>query len=200
MTNIVDLRTFTNSVSVPTLVLVDLQEEYLASSRALAIPDAAGALANCRSAIRHARGRGYPIAYSRWIGQAPYFNPATRFSRWIEGFEPSGSDLIFERSLPSCYTNEQFAEVMTSCGGNFVLAGFAGEVACLATAIEAFHRGHRVTYLADASASHAIENTSAKDVHKFVSDVMALWAGVTNTEAWIRSSATTTRTRSPQHA
>jgi nicotinamidase-related amidase len=200
LNKVIDLRTFTNSVSVPTLVLVDLQEEYVAAGRALAIPDATVALANCRSALRHARARGFPVAYSRWIGHAPYFNPATRFSRWIEGFEPSASDLIFERSLPSCYANEHFAEVMTSGGGNFVLAGFAGEVACLATAIEAFHRGHRVTFLADASASHPLESTAAKDVHKFVADLVALWAGVTETESWIISSAGPARTRNHQHA
>ena len=200
MNKIIDLRAFTNSVRVPTLVLLDLQEEYLAPSRALAIPDAAVALANCRAALRHARSRGYPVAYSRWIGQAPYFNPATRFSRWIEGFEPSGSDLIFERALPSCYASEYFAEVMTNSGGNFVLAGFAGETACLATAIEAFHRGHRLTFLADASASHPIESTAAADVHKLVTDLMALWGGVTDTESWIRSTTTPTRSRSSQHA
>ena len=89
---------------------------------------------------------------------------------------------------------------MTNGGGNFVLAGFAGEVACLATAIDAFHRGHRLTFLADASASHPIEDTSAKDVHKFVTDLIALWAGVTDTDHWIHSTTTITRTRSSQHA
>lgn len=199
MNKIIDLRAFTNSVKIPTLVLVDLQEEYLASSRALAIPDATGALENCRVALQHARSRGYPVAYSRWLGHAPYFNPATRFSRWIEGFEPSGSDIIFERSLPSCYASEHFDEVMTYGGGDFVVAGFAGEVACLATAIDAFHRGHRMTFLADASASHPIEGTPAKDVHKFVTDLITIWAGVTDTEGWVQSTTPRARTRSSQH-
>ncbi len=65
MNKVIDLRAFTNSVNLPTLVLVDLQEEYLASSRALAIPNVDAALANCRTALTHAcdrdSGRIYPL-------------------------------------------------------------------------------------------------------------------------------------------
>lgn len=191
MNNIIDLRAFTNSANVPTLVLVDLQEEYVASARALALPEAGRALANCGAALRHARGRGFPIAYTRWVGSTPYFNPATRFCRWIEGFEPYGSDMIFERTLPSCYASPRFAEVMSNNGGNFVLAGFAGEVACLATAIDAFHRKHRVTFLADASASHAIADSPADEVHGFVERVMGLWSNVTTADGWIKATSRT---------
>ena len=155
MNSVVDLRAYVNPSVVPTLVLVDLQREYIASPRVLAVEGANEALANCRAALTHARAMGFPVAYVRWINRSSLFNAATPFSRWIEGFEPHGVDMIFERNRPSCYASPDFAEVMTEGGGNFVLAGFAGEAACLATAIEAFHRGHTVTFLADASASHA---------------------------------------------
>ncbi len=131
---------------VQTLVLVDLQQEYIASPRVLALEETKGALANCRAALAHARAMGLPVAFARWIDRTPLFNKATRFSRWIEGFEPHGVDMIFERNRPSCYASADFAEVMSGGGGSFVLAGFAGEAACLATAIDAFHRGHTVTY------------------------------------------------------
>jgi len=57
---------------------------------------------------------------------------------------------------------------MDGCAGHFVLAGFAGETACLSTAIDAFHRKHRFSYLADASASHQLGELSAADVQKAV--------------------------------
>jgi nicotinamidase-related amidase len=184
----IDLRAFTNSATLPTLVLVDLQEEYLATSRALAIPNVETALANCRDALAHARLMGIPVAYTRWLGST-FFNPATRFSGWIKGFEPHGSDSIFERKQPSCYASRHFAEVMTNNSGNIIIAGFAGEAACLSTAIEAFHRGHHVTYLADASASHSLGGRPAADVHAFVSQMMRLWGDVMPTEAWIKATS-----------
>ena len=75
---------------VPTLVLFDLQQEYVASERLLAIEETKGALENCRAALAHARAMGLPVAFARWIDRTPLFNKATRFSRWIEGFEPHG--------------------------------------------------------------------------------------------------------------
>src|SRR5260370_533064 len=174
--SIIDLRAYVDPSVVPILVLVDLQPEYIATARALAVPGAAAALANCRGALTHARAKGFPVAFVRWLARSAFFNPATRFSRWIEGFEPFGSDMVFERGQPSCYASTSFDQVMTECGGNFVLAGFAGEAACLATAVDAFHRGHRITFLAHASASHALAEGAAGDVHPLVSKAIAVYA------------------------
>jgi nicotinamidase-related amidase len=151
----------------------------------LALEETKGALANCRAALTHARAAGMPVAYVRWIDRTPLFNKATRFSRWIEGFEPHGADMIFERNRPSCYASADFAEVVGLGGGSFVLAGFAGEAACLATTVDAFHRGHTVTYLTDASASHALDDIGANEVHRVVSGVVGLYGDVITTRSWI---------------
>jgi len=185
MSSVIDIRAYVNPSVVQTLVLVDLQQEYIASPRVLALENTKGALANCRAALAHARAIGLPIAFVRWIDRTALFNKATRFSRWIEGFEPHGVDMIFERNRPSCYASADFAEVMGEGGGNFVLAGFAGEAACLATAIDGFHRGHSITFLADASASHALDDVAANDVHRVVSNVAALYGEVATTRSWI---------------
>jgi nicotinamidase-related amidase len=185
MSSVIDLRAYVNPSVVQTLVLCDLQQEYTASARVLALENTKPALANCRAALSHARAMGLPVAFVRWIDRTPLFNKATRFSRWIEGFEPHGVDMIFERNRPSCYASTDFAEVIGSGGGSFVLAGFAGEAACLATAIDAFHRGHTVTYLTDASASHALENIGANEVHRVVSGVAGLYADAIATRSWI---------------
>ena len=185
MSSVIDLRAYVNPSVVQTLVLVDLQQEYVSSPRVLALEETKGALANCRAALVHARATGMPVAYARWIDRTPLFNKATRFSRWIEGFEPHGVDMIFERNRPSCYASADFAEVMSAGGGNFVLAGFAGEAACLATAIDGFHRGHNITYLVDASASHALDDVGASEVHRVVSSVVGLYGDVITTRTWI---------------
>ena len=185
MNSIVDIRAYVTPSVIPTLVLVDLQQEYVAAPRALAIPEAAASLAHCRAALIHARAMGFPVAFVRWIDRAPFFNAATRFSRWIEGFEPTGADMVFERNRPSCYASAEFAEVVSMGGGDFVLAGFAGEAACLSTAVDAFHRGHRMTFLKDASASHGLDGVDAGHVHRVISTVMGLYGNVVETGSWI---------------
>jgi nicotinamidase-related amidase len=180
----VDLRSYTDSTGVPTLVLVDVQREYLASPRRLALPHISEALSKCKHALTHARTLGFPVAYVRWLGRSTFFNPESPFSDWIEGFEPHGTDMIFERSKPSCYASASFAKMIDQGGGHFIMAGFAGEAACLSTAVDAFHRGHRVTYLHDASTSHPLHEVTAAETHRFVSQVISLYAHVIETAEW----------------
>ena len=183
--NVVNLRSYSGLSLIPTLVLLDMQQEYVASPRLYSIPDAELALENCRLALMHARRIGLPVAFLRMIDKSPFFNPALSYSSWIAGFEPLTSEMVFERSKPSCYANLEFAHAMTEGGGHFVLAGFSGETGCLATAVEAFHRGHRVTYLSDASASHGLNRIAASSVHKTVVELIGLYGEVTTTGDWI---------------
>jgi nicotinamidase-related amidase len=185
MNAVIELRAYTNPALVPTLVLVDMQQEYIAAPRGLAIANAAPALENCALALKSARAAGLPIAHVRWTGRSNFFNPATPFAKWIDGFFPLGSEMIFERSRPSCYASNSFAEIMEGGEGEFVLAGFAGESACLSTLIDAFHRGHRVTYLADASASHALEDFDSSEAHRMVLNLARLYGRVVQTRDWI---------------
>ena len=187
MTSIVSLRTFANSSNVPIVVLVDMQQEYLAKPRLLAISEIDRALDNCRRALDHAREIGLPVAFMRQLNESAFFNRATPFVRWIEGFEPYRNEMVFERSSPSCYSCEPFAALMNQSRGGIVLAGFAGESACLSTLIDAFHRNHRVTYLCDASASHALEDVPAGEIHRAVSKISGLYGEVYETTDWIAS-------------
>lgn len=183
--SIINFRAYANPRAVPTLVLLDLQQEYLAAPRAMALEGAPAALKRLRAVIDHARECGFPIAHMRWLDSSPFFNPHSRFSRWIEGFEPHGSDMVFEHSKPSCYSSREFNEIMGRSGSPFVIAGFAGETACLATAIDAFHRGHSFTFLSDASASHALDNSEADAAHRTVCDIIRLYGEVTDSQKWI---------------
>jgi nicotinamidase-related amidase len=190
MRNVVNLRSYSNISRIPTLVLLDLQQEYIASPRLHSNPKAEAALENCRGALAHARAMGYPVAFLRMVGRSPFFNPVRSYSHWIHGFEPLTSEMVFERSMPSCYANREFGHVMTESGGHFVLAGFSGEAGCLATVVEAFHRGHRVTWLADASASLGLNRIPAASVHETVGELIGLYGEVTTTREWISEAST----------
>jgi isochorismate hydrolase len=165
-----------------------MQQEYLAEPRLLAISEIDRALNNCRMVRDHARSIGLPVAFIRTLNEGAFFNRATPFVRWIEGFEPHRNKMVFERSSPSCYSCEPFTALVSQSRGGIVLAGFAGESACLSTLIDAFYRNHRVTYLCDASASHALEDISADEVHRAVSKISGLYGEVYETEEWIASS------------
>lgn len=188
MNQVIYLRALSDASVAPCLVLVDLQREYVTGSRLMALPHADAALANCRAALDHARSRGFPVAFLRQFSRSAYFNPATTFSGWIEGFEPTGADMVFEREKPSCYSSTPFAQFMDSCGGHFAVAGFAGETACLSTAIDAFHRKHRFSYLADASASHWLGELSAADVQKAVTAIVGVYGEIVTTRDWMSES------------
>jgi nicotinamidase-related amidase len=185
MRNVINFPSFASAVMAPTLVLLDLQQEYIASSRLQAIPEATSAIGNCRTALAHARRRGFPVAFFRMVGRSSFSNPAMTHSKWIAGFEPVSSDMVFERSKPSCYANREFANAMMESGGHFVLAGFSGEAGCLATVLEAFHRDHHVTFLADASASHSLDRIASRAVHDTVVAVIDRFGEVTTTGKWM---------------
>jgi nicotinamidase-related amidase len=187
VTSVVSLRTFVNSSDIPTVVFVDMQQEYIATPRLLAIPDIEPALANCRRVLDHSRKMGLPIAFTRLLDDSAFFNRATPFVQWIEGFEPQRNEMIFERSSPSCFSSDLFASLMNQNRGGIVLAGFAGESACLSTLVDAYHRGHNAAYLADASASHALDDMTANEVHRAVSKVSGVYGDIYETSEWIAS-------------
>ncbi len=187
MTSVVSLRTFANSSSVPIVVFVDMQQEYLAQPRLLAISEIDRALDNCRRVLDHSRQIGLPVAFIRMVNESAFFNRATPFVRWIEGFEPYRNEMVFERGSPSCYSSKPFTALVNQSRGGIVLVGFAGESACLSTMIDAFHRNHKVAYLCDASASHALDDMSADDIHRAVSRISALYGDVYETTDWIAS-------------
>ena len=195
MNNIIPLRAFIDPTRCPILVLVDMQKEYVASSRALSLDGADRALDNCRRALAHARRTRIPVAFVRSRGASPFFSPDTPFSGWIDGFVPTRDDAVFERSRPSCYASAPFADMMAHAGNHIVLAGFAGEAACLATAIDAFHRGQRLTFLEDASASHGLGEFEASEVHGVISRIVELYGNVSSTHTWIAATATSRATR-----
>lgn len=187
MASVVSLRTFANSSAVPIVVFLDMQQEYLAAPRLFAISNIDAALSNCRRVLDHSRRIGLPVAFIRMLNDSVFFNRATPFVRWIEGFEPLRNEMIFERSSPSCYSSEPFTSLMNQSRGGIVLAGFAGEAACLSTLVDAFHRNHKVTYLCDASASHALDDVPADEIHRAVSKISGLYGDVYETNDWIAS-------------
>ena len=182
MSSVIDLRSYVSASHSRLLVMVDLQEknrEELIKDRP---SDLRRSMLNCELAIRHARNLVLPIAFTRPSGIAGV-TEGDGHSAWIKGFEPKRSDMVFERPQPSCYANQLFEDVASRIE-HFVIGGLA-EVACLATAIDAWHRGHHVTFLTDASVSRGRHNTDSRAVHSLTTKAIELFANAVTTRHWL---------------
>ncbi|QPF83695.1 isochorismatase family protein [Bradyrhizobium genosp. L] len=187
MSSVINLRSYVGASSTGLLVMVDLQTrscEDLARDNPQLV---ARVLDNCRVAIRHARAIGLPIAFTRRCDAAA---PGERAppSPWIAGFEPKRADMVFEREQPSCYGNPLFEDVVSRIDG-FAIAGFCAEDGCLATAIDAFHRGKQVTFLDDASISRPRYGVDAAAVHAVAARAIELFADASATRQWLLATA-----------
>jgi nicotinamidase-related amidase len=192
MSAVIDLRAYLGEPRSRLLVLVDLQMRNYQDLARDPLCDIACALANCRAAIQHARAEGLPIAFTR-PGEEPQASLQSVQSAWIPGFEPKRSDMVFERQRPSCYANRLFDNIVSQ-SGSFALAGLMADDACLATAIDAAHRGHHVTFLSDASVSRGRVGADARSVHAVATKAMELFVDVRATRRWmIATSQSTTR-------
>jgi len=183
MSSVIDLRTYVSASNSRLLVMVDLQEknfDELAKDRA---SDLRRSMENCTLAIQHARNLGLQIAFTRPSG-GPGAIERSAPSKWISGLEPKRSDMVFERPQPSCYTNQLFEDVVSRIG-NFAIAGLVAEQTCLATAIDASHRGHNITFLSDASVSRGRHNSDSQTVHSLTTKAIELFADTVTTRHWL---------------
>jgi nicotinamidase-related amidase len=145
------------------------------------------ALDNCRKVPDHSRRIGLPVAFIRMFNEPAFFKRATPLVRWTEGFEPCRNEMLFEHNSSCCCYSTPFTALVSESRSGIVLAGFAGESTCLSILIDAFHRNHKVTFLCDASRSHALDELSADDVHRAVSRRSGLYGEVYETADWIAS-------------
>lgn len=183
MSSVIDLRSYVGASNSRLLVIADLQEQNYHELARDPLSDVARSLENCMFAIRHARDSGLPIAFARQASTSEWSETST-CSAWISGFEPRRSDMVFERRQPSCYASQLFEDVVSRVG-SFAIAGLVAEETCLATVIDASHRGHHVTFLSDASVSRRRPDADARSVHLVTTKAIELFADVAATRHWL---------------
>lgn len=181
MSQIIQFKPFLRRDCAPTLVLVDVQEEFQRNTLDWAAPSVQLALSNCRAVLERMRALGGPVAFVRRVpGQDIWSTP------WLPGFRPDPQrDMVFERRHPSCYASDEFTTMADSIGGDYVLAGLFGESALLATGMDASLRGHRPTYLTDAAISRAAGDLAADEVHHAINAVLEFYTDGVLTKNWI---------------
>lgn len=181
--NVVPIQAIKGFSSVPIIAFVDLQVEHISPERACSVKIFDPWMGNCKRLLDEVREMRLPVSHFRQIRSEVYFNRVTDHSRWIDEFQPRVSESIYERELPSCYSNPAFSKYIDQINQpTLVLAGLTADQACLSTIIEAYHRNHKVIYIHDASANPALETLSEEESHEFVCSVISLYAKISTTD------------------
>lgn len=167
----------------PLFVFVDLHPQYANQNKAFNQREFTRCIYNCYRVINFAREKGYAIAHCRqkenpW---APQY-PDTELTEWLDELRPEHDEMLFERGMPSCYSNKVFSKILDQLEKpHIILLGLTGPNACLSTAIDAFHRNHDLTYLYDSSATPVIGNVLGQESHKILCEIINLYARVVST-------------------
>ena len=195
MSTVVDLRKFRDRGRVPTLVLVDLHHDLFDLFEVSEQAGPARAIENCAALLDHARACGFPVAFTRRMTTPTALGAVPTYPRWIDGFEPQRSDMVFDRWRPSCYASPEFAEIAEHLGGNFVLAGQAGELSCLSTTVDALHRDQRPTVITDALVTHGGRELLPATMERALAHILSLYAETDTTQGWMIATSRRLRMR-----
>ena len=178
------------------VAFADFQREHVTPGRAFVINDSEACLARSRRWLETARSMMLPIAHFRQYRSGTYFNRASPFSDWIDGFRPRTDETLYERSRASCYADSGFSDFTTHIADPLIiLSGLTADQVCLATAVEASGRGHRTIFLSDCSATPSLGGLSEGDAHSALCHVIDGYADVLTLDQLLEQMASAPLTR-----
>ncbi|QOZ33479.1 cysteine hydrolase family protein [Bradyrhizobium sp. CCBAU 53421] len=135
------------------LVLIDIQNEYLAGP--LALPDAGPAIARATALLGRARESGAKIIHIAHKGA-----PGSLFDRSAERgvivapLKPRPGEIVIEKQLPNAFAGTDLNAQLAATGRKeLVLAGFMTHMCVSSTARAALDLGFRTTIDADSCAT-----------------------------------------------
>lgn len=138
-------------LSKATLILIDMQTEYLQG--ALAVGNADQAIDSAKKLLAAARKAGTPVIHIAHSGRpgGPFDRSADRGQIIAELASQSG-ELVIEKSLPNAFAGTDLHSELEKRGRKeIILAGFMTHMCVSSTARAAIDLGYRVTIDADSS-------------------------------------------------
>lgn len=135
------------------LVLIDLQNEYLAGP--LALPDANAAVASAARLLARARRRGTPVFHIAHKGRpGGLFDRAAERGAIVPELTPLAGEPVVEKELPNAFAGTDLQKRLSATGrNNIVLAGLMTHMCVSSTARAALDLGFRVTIDAESCAT-----------------------------------------------
>ncbi|WP_298375000.1 cysteine hydrolase family protein [uncultured Bradyrhizobium sp.] len=135
------------------LVLIDIQNEYLAGP--LALPDAGPAIARATALLARARESGAAIIHIAHKG-APgsLFDRSAERGAIVAPLAPRPGEIVIEKQLPNAFAGTDLNAQLAATGRKeLVLAGFMTHMCVSSTARAALDLGFRTTIDADSCAT-----------------------------------------------
>ncbi|GIQ78569.1 cysteine hydrolase family protein [Bradyrhizobium sp. RD5-C2] len=135
------------------LVLIDIQNEYLAGP--LALPDANPAIARATALLARARESGAAIIHIAHKG-APgsLFDRSAERGAIVAPLKPRSGEIVIEKQLPNAFAGTELNAQLAATGRKeLVLAGFMTHMCVSSTARAALDLGFRTTIDADSCAT-----------------------------------------------
>ena len=136
------------------LLLIDYQQEYCQGP--LALPDEATASAITRRLRAWAEAAGLPVIHVQHVAPAGslLFGSGSLGAEAIDGLAPAAGQTVIAKHLPSAFAGTSLAEALAGATiDTLLIAGFMTHNCVDSTARDAFHRGYRVSIVADACAT-----------------------------------------------
>ena len=154
------------------LVLIDIQNEYLAGP--LALPDASPAIARAAALLGRARDSGAVIIHIAHKGA-----PGSLFDRGAERgaiaapLAPRPGEIVIEKQLPNAFAGTELNAQLAATGRKeLVLAGFMTHMCVSSTARAALDLGFRTTIDADSCATRDLpDGTGGTIAARLIHDV-----------------------------
>lgn len=127
------------------LVLIDLQNEYLAGP--IALPDADAAIANAARLLARARRSGAAIFHVAHKGRpGGLFDRTAERGAIVAPLAPLGGEPLVEKELPNAFAGTDLQARIAATGRkNIILAGLMTHMCISSTARAALDLGFRVT-------------------------------------------------------
>ncbi|AUC98033.1 cysteine hydrolase [Bradyrhizobium sp. SK17] len=154
------------------LVLIDIQNEYLAGP--LALPDASPAIARATALLGRARDSGAVIIHIAHKG-APgsLFDRAAERGAIVAPLAPRPGEIVIEKQLPNAFAGTELNTQLAATGRKeLVLAGFMTHMCVSSTARAALDLGFRTTIDADSCATRDLPDGSGGTIAaKLIHDV-----------------------------
>ena len=118
---------------MPTLIVIDIQKEYITPGRPFYLKGIEASLVNAKKVLELARCKKWDVVHVqhfRDVVDAPIFNRnALEFSGFVSGFEPKPGEQYFEKNIFSCYANPEFSAFVEARKAEPIyLIGYAAQV------------------------------------------------------------------------
>jgi nicotinamidase-related amidase len=135
------------------LVMIDLQNEYLAGP--IALPDAASAIASAAKLLARARATGTRIFHIAHKGRpGGLFDRSTERGAIVSALAPLPDEPVIEKGLPNAFAGTDLQVMLAACGHkDIVLAGLMTHMCISSTARAGLDLGFRITVDADSCAT-----------------------------------------------